>query len=56
MARAAELLKHGGAAAWTPRVERRFRGFVETLLLPMLRRYDSVRARGWAAGRARGWG
>lgn len=48
-ARAAELLKRGapgggGAAAWTPGVERRFRGFVGTLLLPNLRFYDDVRA------------
>ncbi|GBF94527.1 hypothetical protein Rsub_07061 [Raphidocelis subcapitata] len=53
MARAAELLKHGGAAAWTPRVERRFRGFVETLLLPMLRRYDSY-PRAYTAGNEAG--
>lgn len=44
MARAAELLKHGNASAWTPAVERRFFGFVDALLMPNLRYYDSVGA------------
>lgn len=44
MARAAELLKHanGGARAWTKAVERRFLGFVDALLMPNLRYYDTV--------------
>jgi len=41
MARAAELLKHGGAERWTPAVERRFLGFADTLLLPNLRYFDA---------------
>ena len=45
MARAAELLKHMGAAAWSRGVERRFFAFVDALLLPNLRYYDAVGAR-----------
>jgi hypothetical protein len=45
LARAAELLKRGGARSWTPAVEKRFLGFVDGLLMPNLRYFDAVS--GW---------